>query len=152
MQRLGLGILLGLADPRKDVVALMRHAHYLGTRFPDRRIALSLPRIRDAAPGFVAPYPVDDQTFVRLYCALRIAFPAADLVLSTREMPELRNRLARICITQLSAGSSTSPGGYEAGQHTAGQQFPICDHRSPAEVAQWLEEEGFDVRWRIEGP
>ena len=147
--RLGLGILVGLADPREDLEAMVRHAVYLQSRFPACTLGFSLPRIREAPQGFATPYVVDDETFLRMYCALRIAFPHAALVLSTRESPELRNRLARICITQISAGSSTSPGGYDErdAAHPTGQQFPICDHRSPAEMAQWLKSDGFVVAW-----
>jgi 2-iminoacetate synthase len=88
---------------------------------------------------------------IRFYCALRIAFPQAVLVLSTREQPELRNALAKICITQMSAGSSTVPGGYAADDSAiaaSGEQFPVSDHRSPAEVAVWLKQEGFEVVWK----
>jgi 2-iminoacetate synthase len=147
--RLGLGILLGLADPRKDLLALMRHGLYLQSRFPDHTLAFSLPRIHEAPEGFQSPYPVDDETFVRMYCALRLAFPRAELVLSTRESPALRNRLAEICITQMSAGSSTVPGGYEEGrcQNGPNGQFPIHDERSSAEVADWLKSRGFEVLW-----
>ncbi|MFH1267766.1 MAG: radical SAM protein [Planctomycetota bacterium] len=149
--RLGLGVLLGLADPQEDLVAMMRHAIYLERRFPDRRLAFSLPRIYEAPQGFEAAYAVDDETFLRLYCALRIAFPEAELVLSTREPAALRNRLAQICITQMSAGSRTVPGGYEdaSGDPPRGQQFPISDHRTPAQVAAWLEGAGFDPLWEI---
>ncbi len=167
--RLGLGILLGLADASRDLVAMIRHACYLRRRFPDRKIAFSLPRIHEAPEGFEPPYPVDDETFVRLYCALRIALPEAELVLSTREPAELRDRLAGICITQLSAGSSTLPGGYEdggsacqlapapapagaehgvQGARRPGQQFPVADHRLPTEVAEGLRAQGVEVRWR----
>lgn len=151
MRRLGLGVLLGLADPREDLVAMMRHAVYLESRFPDRRLAFSLPRIYEAPQGFEPPYPVDDETFVRLYCALRIAFPEAELVLSTREPAALRNRLAQICITQMSAGSRTVPGGYQdtSGDPPCGQQFPISDHRTPAQVAAWLEDVGLVPVWEI---
>ena len=132
----------------------MRHGRYLHSRFPDRTLAFSLPRIYEAPAGFRVPFPVDDETFVRMYCALRIAFPDAELVLSTRERAELRNRLAQICITQISAGSCTAPGGYEdsAGQPHAGEQFPVCDNRSPAEVAAWLENAGFQVTWQVPEP
>jgi len=151
MGRLGLGILLGLADPRADVLAMIRHAEYLHARFPDRTLAFSLPRIHQAPDDFRAPYPVDDETFIRLYCALRVAFPRAELVLSTREAAPLRNRLATICITQLSAGSSTVPGGYEDGVAAGayGGQFPVNDHRTPAEVARWLEAAGLEVAWSV---
>ncbi len=169
MQRLGFGILLGLADPREDLAAMMRHARYVARRFPHCTIAFSLPRIYEAPAGFQPPFAISDELFVRLYCALRIAFPKAELVLSTREPAELRNRLARICITQLSAGSSTVPGGYENGEAAAsgvvgpaaaagfastcggweqrGGQFPVCDNRSPAEVAAWLTDNGFQPVW-----
>lgn len=151
MARLGLGVLLGLADPRQDVVRLMRHGRYLASRFPDRTIAFSLPRIREAPDGFQPPYPVDDETLVRLYCGLRVAFPRAELVLSTREPAALRNRLAALCITQMSAGSCTTPGGYEdaATAEELGRQFPVCDRRSPAEVAAWLRGAGFEVAWDL---
>jgi 2-iminoacetate synthase len=150
--RLGLGILLGLADPRADLAAMLRHGTYLHDRFPDCLLAFSLPRIHEAPTDFHIPHPVADDDLVRLYCALRIAFPAAELVLSTREPAELRDRLARICITQMSAGSSTVPGGYQSNDPTVGGQFPVADHRAPADVAQWLEEHGFEVTWSLDGP
>jgi 2-iminoacetate synthase len=151
--RLGLGVLLGLAEPIADLRALIRHGRYLADRFPDVRLAFSLPRIHEAPDDFHPPHPVDDDTFVRLYCALRLAFPSADLVLSTRECPQLRDRLARICITQMSAGSSTSPGGYSAclTDSRGGEQFPVCDDRSPTEVADMLRQAGFEVRWDPHG-
>ncbi len=152
MTRLGLGVLLGLSDPKKEVVFLLRHAHYLNQRFPDRRLAFSLPRIHQAPADFVVPYPVDDETFIRLYCCLRIAFPTAELVLSTRERAELRDRLARVCITQMSAGSSTAPGGYAQKNEAAalGRQFPVHDSRSPEEVFRALEKAGFKLIWQID--
>jgi 2-iminoacetate synthase len=80
-----------------------------------------------------------------------MALPQAELVLSTRECETLRNRLAGICITQMSAGSSTVPGGYEDGTaaRTCAGQFPVHDRRSPAAVAKWLRESGFEVVWDV---
>jgi 2-iminoacetate synthase len=150
MGRLGLGVLLGLSDPRRDLPAMMRHGAYLLERFPGRTLAFSLPRIHAAPDGFQVPFPVSDEPLIRWYCALRIAFPRAELVLSTRESAALRNRLAEICITQMSAGSSTAPGGYEEGAEHSGEQFPISDHRSAAEVARWLEDTGFRVVWSLD--
>jgi 2-iminoacetate synthase len=153
MSRLGLGILLGLADPQEDLRALIGHGRYLLDRFPALQLAFSLPRIHEAPADFEPPCPVDDEMFVRLYCALRFAFPTAHLVLSTREQPALRDRLARICITQMSAGSSTAPGGYDAEEVDLQRhgQFPVCDDRSPAEVTDMLRGAGFDVHWEPAG-
>ena len=79
--------------------------------------------------------------------------PRAELVLSTREPAELRNRLATICITQLSAGSSTTPGGYSEcnAEPRMGGQFPVCDHRPPQEVADWLRAAGLEPVWELPG-
>ncbi|MCH5378211.1 MAG: radical SAM protein [Planctomycetes bacterium] len=147
--RLGLGVLLGLADPVQDVRAMMRHGAYLMDRFPGRTLAFSLPRIHEAPEGFDIAFPISDQRLLRLYCLLRVAFPRAELVLSTREQAELRNRLAEICITQMSAGSSTAPGGYDSQTHSSGEQFPVSDHRTPDEVARWLDQAGFRVVWSV---
>ncbi len=150
VERLGLGVLLGLANPQEDLTALIRHGTALQERFPGRTLAFSLPRIHEAPREFTTPYPVDDETFVRMYCTLRLTFPRAELVLSTRESIALRDRLARICITQMSAGSSTTPGGYEDSEESSsGQQFPVGDRRDPAEVAAWLEGQGLEVVWDI---
>lgn len=146
--RLGLGVLLGLADPRKDVLAMMRHARYLSERFPDRALAFSLPRIHEAPSDFCPPYKVDDDLFVRLFCVLRLAFPTANLVLSTREKSALRERLSKICITQLSAGSCTAPGGY--GHEPTDGQFPVHDRRGVDEVVDRLERDGFRPVWTFD--
>jgi 2-iminoacetate synthase len=148
--RLGLGVLLGLADPRADLLALVRHGAYLRRRHPGCALAFSLPRIHDAPGGFQVPLPVSEALFVRLYAALRLAFPDADLVLSTREPAALRQRLAGICITQMSAASSTVPGGYEEAEGAAaGGQFPVADGRSVAATVAWLEEAGHPVVWSV---
>ena len=55
-------------------------------------------------------------------------------MLSTREPPALRDRLSRICITQLSAGSCTAPGGY--GHEATDVQFPVYDQRRVAEARE----------------
>ena len=47
----------------------------------------------------------------------------------------------------MSAGSSTEPGGYSApGEAT--EQFSISDERSPAEVAAMLEAAGYEPVWK----
>lgn len=152
IKRLGLGILLGLADPLVDIRSLIRHGQYLLARFPEVKLAFSLPRIHQAPAGFKSGINVDDETIIRLYCVLRFSFPTADLVLSTREPPELRDQLARICITQMSAGSCTAPGGYTAIQKDSHgrEQFPVFDNRTTLQVTETLEQSGFELRWDVD--
>lgn len=143
--RLGLGALLGLAEPEEELAAMISHGLYLQEHYPDCRLGFNLPRLHAAPSAFEPPFPVDDETFVRFYCVLRKTFPTAEMVLSTRERAELRGRLAKTCITQMSAASSTAPGGYvqRSGEEQGEEQFAISDPRSVAEVVGWLEAEGF---------
>jgi 2-iminoacetate synthase len=82
-----------------------------------------------------------------MICAMRLALPDADLIMSTREPASLRDRLIGLGITRMSAGSRTNPGGYshpEAG----GEQFEVVDARSPEEVARVIREKGFEPVWK----
>jgi 2-iminoacetate synthase len=146
VRRLGLGALMGLADPRRVVLALIAHARFLQDRFPQALVTVSLPRLRDAVPGFRPHATVDDDELVRFHALVRLALPRAGLVVSTREAPAMRLRLLEAGVTQMSAGSVTVPGGYASGE-SEGPQFDIADHRSVSEVVADLERLGFDVRW-----
>ena len=165
MPRIGYGVLLGLAEPRRELLEMIGHAMSLRQHYPDRILAFSLPRIHEGPNAFQIPYHVADELFIRMYCTLRILFPESELVLSTRETAALRNRLAAICITQMSAESSTEPGGYSlvdskahAGKtkaelpHAKKQsdfhgQFQTTDNRSVEAVADWLRQNGHAVQW-----
>ena len=112
-RRLGVGALLGLSpDWRHDVLAVAAHAAFLQRRFWRAEVTVALPRITPSASGFQPVVSVPDAEFVQALAALRLALPDAGLVLSTREPAPLRDGLARIAVTSMSAGSSTEPGGY----------------------------------------
>ena len=153
LQRVGFGFLVGLAPAYEELLAMMAHATYLMEKYPDRSFAFALPRIREAPDGFTIPYPASDDQFRRMYAVLRLAFPESESVISVREPAQMRNELCRTCLTQISAGSRTNPGGYAeeeaiaAGRsalHTS-EQFPTTDNRTPREVYDWLQETGFHV-------
>lgn len=148
MRRLGIGVLLGLsADWRADVLALVAHARHLQKVAWKSELTVAVPRLRPCAGGIDARGTVSDRDFVQIICALRLALPEAGIVLSTREAPALRDRLVRIGVTHMSAGSHTEPGGYlHPGE--AEPQFEIEDHRSPAEVAGVVRLAGYDVVWK----
>jgi 2-iminoacetate synthase len=59
------------------------------------------------------------------------------MIISTRESVEMRSEAFSLGITQTSAGSRTSPGGYGpklGGKEEENEQFRVADHRSPDEV------------------
>lgn len=147
MRRVGIGALLGLAPWRGELLRLGAHASYLTRRFWQSQIAISFPRIREAASCFESPSPVGDRELAQMICALRLVFPDAALVLSTRESRELRDGLVKLGITQMSAGSRTEPGGYLEPDE-AEEQFAVVDTRTPAEVADRLGSLGLEAVWK----
>lgn len=147
MRFLGIGALLGLHDWRFEADALIEHARSLKKRFWQASIGVSFPRIRDSASDFKMPSPVSDRELVEMIIRMRLALPDADLTISTREPAELRDRLIPLGITQMSAGSVTSPGGYTRGKD-AGEQFHIEDTRPSAAFAEMVSSTGYQPVWK----
>jgi len=149
MREIGLGALLGLADWRVETLALAEHAFHLFKRWWQSHVSFSFPRLRPACgvPPEAAACLVTDRNLVQMMLALRLCFADAGLVLSTRERAEFRDRLIRLGVTKMSAGSRTSPGGY-SGRQTSSGQFEVDDTRSPAAVVEMLRNLGFDPVWK----
>ena len=167
-RRIGIGALFGLHDWREEAVALAAHLDHLLRTCWKAHFTVSFPRIRPAAGGFQPEHPLGDRDFVQLLCAFRLHFPRVGLVLSTREPPALRDAVAPLGITTMSAGSQIEPGGYTgqgrgdlpltvrgravacdtAPDALATEQFAASDRRSPQEVAARLRELGLDPVWK----
>jgi len=171
-KRLGIGALLGLWHWREEAIALAAHAAYLLRHCWKAQLTISLPRLRPAAGEFEPKYPMSERELAQLVCALRLTFPKVGLVLSTRERAVVRDGLARLGVTMMSAGAHTEPGGYtgagkeslhltEKGRQVAASaerirsegehatvQFEISDTRSPAAVAGRLRELGYEAVWK----
>jgi 2-iminoacetate synthase len=146
-RRIGIGALLGLGQFRVEGFFTGLHALYLSRRFWRTHISLSLPRMCQAEGGFAPPNPVSDREFVQITCALRLMLPDAGLTLSTRESATMRDNLLPLGITQMSAGSCTSPGGY-ANPEKSTRQFNISDERTASEVAQMIQSKGYEAVWK----
>jgi len=80
--------------------------------YPGIEYSLSFPRLKTIKGEDFACVFVDDATFVKVICLTRILFPRIGINLSTREKPQLRNRVLGLGITRMSAGSNTAVGGY----------------------------------------
>lgn len=148
IRSVGVGFLLGLADWRKEALALAAHVKYLNKTFWQTSVSISFPRIKEAPGDFLATRarPVSDAELKRLIFAMRLLNPDATLTLSTREPAALRDRLFGAGINQASAGSKTSPGAYtdlKPEDHT-GEQFPVVDERTPQEVMTAIKGRGLE--------
>lgn len=143
-RRIGIGALFGLHDDwRAEVIAVAAHAAFIQRRYWRSQVNVSVPRMRPSAAGYRPRALVSDRELAQVVCALRLGLPDAGIVLSTREPASLRDGLARIGVTHMSAGSHTEPGGYEHPDEAA-VQFEIADRRSPAQVAERLRAMGYD--------
>jgi len=148
MRRIGLGVLLGLADWRLDTLALAEHADYLMKQYWRSQVSFSFPRLRPALNvDGQFEHLISDKNLVQMMLALRLCFADAPIVLSTRERADLRDKLVKLCVTRMSAGSKTNPGGYSAKLDSA-EQFQIDDTRTPAEVAAMIKSAGFEAVWK----
>jgi len=143
IDKIGMGILLGLADWREDALALAEHLHSMQKKYWQQRYSISFPRLRPCASAFDIPCPVTDREFIQLVVAFRLCFPDVELVLSTRESATMRNALLPLGITHLSAEASTQPGGYSENSAKALKQFDISDERSLAEIQSVIEGLGY---------
>lgn len=146
MDKIGLGILLGLADWRLDALALGLHLRHLQQHYWRSQYSVAFPRLRPCSGGVEPAVLVGDAELVQLYCAFRVFAPELELILSTRENARLRDLLLPLVITSLSAGSKTQPGGYQVAPEAL-QQFSIDDERSPAEMAKVLTSLGLQPVW-----
>ena len=144
----GMGVLFGLYDYRFEVLAMLYHAQYLERKFGVGPHTVSVPRIEPAAHAPISvnpPHAVTDVNFMKLIAVLRLAIPYTGIILSTRENAGLRDRLFHIGVSQISASSRTSPGGYTQGEDTSVSdgQFTVGDRRTTTEVIRDISQDGF---------
>lgn len=147
IDKIGLGILLGLTDWRTDAILLAQHLQYLQKYYWQSRFSLSVPRIRPCSGGTAVSHPISDKELIQLICAFRLFAPELEISLSTRESAIFRQHVTPLAITSLSAGSKTQPGGYSVEPENL-QQFSIDDTRSPDMLAQALMQQALQPVWK----
>lgn len=140
---LGIGVLFGLYDWRYEVLSIISHAQYMDKEYGVGPHTISVPRFRPAQTVTYEPeYPVIDSDFLKLIAILRIAVPYTGMIISTREKAEIRKIAFKIGISQTSAGSVTTPGGYGK-EDSEDFQFHLYDRRSLSEVIEDILEDKF---------
>ena len=172
-RRIGIGALFGLADWRTEALSLAAHLDYLYKHCWKAQLTVAFPRMRPYAGNYqYEPDPnlfLSDRALIQLVAAFRLTFPQVGIVLSTREPGPLRDAMAPLGITHMSAGARTEPGGYTGAGHDdlhltvrgrrvemesrtgcerATEQFKIDDSRSPAEIAAMLRNQNLEPVWK----
>lgn len=133
---IGLGVLFGLYDYRFEVIALVSHAKYLDKKFGVGPHTFSVPRWQKAesVSWNKSPHYVSEDELLKIIAILRMAVPYTGMIISTRESSELRAKAFEIGISQASAASRTSPGGYGTKEELS--QFFVQDHRTLDQVVE----------------
>ena len=142
----GLGVLFGLELYRYELAGLLMHAEHLETVHGVGPHTISVPRLKRADD--INPDDFDngisDDIFAKLCALIRISVPYTGMIVSTRESQEVREKVIRLGVSQISGASRTSVGGYtEAERPHDSEQFDVSDQRTLDEVVLWLMKMGY---------
>ncbi len=142
----GLGVLFGLELYRYEFAGLLMHAEHLEAAFGVGPHTISVPRIKKADDIDPSAFDnsISDEIFAKLCALIRISVPYTGMIISTRESQQLRERVIRLGVSQISGASRTSVGGYadEERPHDT-EQFDVSDQRTLDEVVNWLMRAGY---------
>ena len=142
----GLGVLFGLELYRYEFAGLLMHAEHLEAAFGVGPHTISVPRIKKADDIDPSAFDnsISDEIFAKLCALIRISVPYTGMIISTRESQQLREKVIRLGVSQISGASRTSVGGYadEERPHDT-EQFDVSDQRTLDEVVNWLMRAGY---------
>lgn len=145
---IGMGVLIGLEDWRTDVTFMAHHLRYLQRKYWKTKYSVNFPRMRPAENGGFQPNVImSDKELAQLTFAMRIFDHDVDISYSTRETPFIRDHMATLGVTTMSAESKTEPGGYYT-YPQALEQFAVSDDRTAVEVSRRLKELGLEPVWK----
>ncbi len=137
----GIGVLFGLEMYKYEFAGLLMHAEHLEAVHGVGPHTISVPRVKhadDIDPG-AFDNGIDDETFAKITACIRLAVPYTGMIISTRESQNVREKLLRLGISQISGASRTSVGGYtEDDRPHDTEQFDVSDQRTLDEVVNWL--------------
>ncbi|GHT60816.1 [FeFe] hydrogenase H-cluster radical SAM maturase HydG [Endomicrobiia bacterium] len=145
----GIGYLVGLYKSNFEILAMLMHIEYLEKTYGIGPHTISVPRIEPAPGSDYASrpeHPITDEEFKKIVAVLRLSVPYTGIIMSTREMAELRDVLVNLGVSQISAESRVTPGGYEensAHNEKLERQFSVNDQRSLNEIVKSLLLQGF---------
>ena len=143
----GIGVLFGLTGYLYDFIGLIMHAEHLEAAHGVGPHTISVPRICPADDIDVADFEnaLPDDIFHKIVAVIRITVPYTGMIISTRESQASREKVLELGVSQISGGSNTGVGGYDASDRTETDttQFDVSDHRTLDEIIAWLIDLGY---------
>lgn len=146
---IGMGVLIGLEKEwRTDVAMMAIHLRYLQKNYWRTKYSVNFPRMRPSENGGFQPNVIlEDRELAQATFAMRIFDHDVDISYSTREPAFIRDHMATLGVTTMSAASKTEPGGYYSYPQTL-EQFHVSDERTVEEVAEALRRVGIEPVWK----
>ncbi len=143
----GLGVLFGLELYRYEFAGLLMHAEHLEAVHGVGPHTISVPRIKKAQDIDPSAFDnsISDDIFAKICALIRISVPYTGMIISTRESKEVRERVLKLGVSQISGASRTSVGGYAEPmpEEENTEQFDVSDNRTLDEVVNWLIKLGY---------
>ena len=127
----GVGVLSGLSDWRRDWATLMMHEDYLRKRYGNGATIIGTPRLK-LAPGAIfqeSPCTPTRQEFLATIALHNIFSPSTAPFVSTRENWDICIELAKGGGCLFTLNCSTTPGGYSQEHHSC--QFTSGSYDAP---------------------
>lgn len=146
---IGMGVLIGLEKEwRTDITMMAHHLRYLQKHYWKTKYSINFPRMRPAENGGFQPNVImSDKELAQVTFAMRIFDHDVDISYSTREPAFIRDHMAALGVTTMSAESKTEPGGYYT-YPQALEQFHVSDDRKATEIIASLKKMGREPVWK----
>ena len=146
---IGMGVLIGLEKEwRTDICMMAYHLRYLQKHYWKTKYSVNFPRMRPSENGGFHPNVImSDRELAQVTFAMRIFDHDVDISYSTREPAFIRDHMATLGVTTMSAESKTEPGGYYSYPQTL-EQFHVSDERKAVEVDKALKSLGREPVWK----
>lgn len=150
VEHVGIGVLTGLSDWKRDWAMLMLHEQYLQEQCGRGATILGTPRLK-LAPGALmkeAPYTVTRQEFLATLALHNLFAPTTAAFVSTREDWDLCVEMATGGGCLFTLNCSTTPGGYSLPH--CGCQFTTQSYDAPVYAAK-LRSQGLEpvFQWTV---
>lgn len=150
IKNVGIGILFGLYDFKKDVISLVRHGRRLIYNYNISPI-IGIPRVKIAQAQIYKParYFVDDHQLKLAVAVLRLAMPHSHIFVSTRENKQLAYELLNNGGGNIFASKcSVFPGGYASKNNPEHGQFKVFSF-SPENVCKDMQKMGYKPTFNV---
>ncbi len=136
VRHVGIGVLSGLSDWRRDWAMLMLHEEYLRKNYGKGPTILGTPRLKSAPGAFLhdSPFTPTRQEFLATIALHNIFSPTTAPFVSTREDWDVCVELAAGGGCLFTLNCSTTPGGYSL--HHGGCQFAANSYDAPVYSAR----------------